>query len=61
MATNQSTAPRTTYNPVAHHVYHDGYSYRVRVSINGTRYSQNFSSKKKALAYRKTLLSSIQG
>lgn len=61
MATNQSTAPRTTYKQVAHHVYHDGYSYRVRVSINGTRYSQNFSSKKKALAYRKTLLSSIQG
>jgi len=64
MATKQQTqtpSAATTYRSVGHHVYHDGYSYRVRVSINGTRYSQNFSSKKKAFAYRKTLLNSIQG
>jgi hypothetical protein len=47
----------TTYVPVSHHIYHDGSSYRVRVSVNGTRYSQNFSSKKKAYAFRKSLLS----
>ena len=49
--------PVTTYVPVSHHIYHDGTSYRVRVSVKGTRYSQNFSSKKKALAFRKSLLS----
>lgn len=47
----------TAYESVGHHVYHDGYSYRVRVCKNGTRYSQNFTSKKKAMAFRKQLLS----
>jgi hypothetical protein len=47
----------TAYEPVSHHIYHDGYSYRVRVIKNGTRYSQNFSSKKKAMDFRKSLLS----
>ena len=63
MATKKTTTskvtrtPVTTYVPVSHHIYHDGTSYRVRVSVNGTRYSQNFSSKKKAYAFRKSLLS----
>lgn len=48
--------PVTTYVPVSHHIYYDGSSYRVRVSVEGTRYSQNFSSKKKAFAFRKSLL-----
>ena len=63
MATKQNTnapATQTVYRSVGHHVYHDGYSYRVRVSINGTRFSQNFSSKKKAFAYRSMLLKSTQ-
>lgn len=47
----------TTYEPVSNNIYFDGTSYRVRVSVNGTRYSQNFSSKKKAYAFRKSLLS----
>ena len=47
----------STYVPVSHHIYHDGYSYRVRASVNGTRYSQNFSSKKKAFEFRKSILS----
>ncbi len=47
----------TAYEPVSHHIYHDGYSYRVRVIKNGTRYSQNFTSKKKAMEFRKSLLS----
>lgn len=46
----------STYQPVSHHIYHDGYSYRVRASVNGTRYSQNFSSKKKAMEFRKQIL-----
>lgn len=50
--------PITTYIPVSENIYHDGSSYRVRVSVNGTKYSKNFSSKKKALAYRKELFAS---
>jgi len=53
----KSTA--STYVPVSHHIYFDGFSYRVRASVNGTRYSQNFSSKKKAFAFRKSILSSM--
>ena len=34
--------PKTTYVPVSNNVYHDGSSYRVRVSVNGTKYSKNF-------------------
>jgi hypothetical protein len=49
--------PVTTYVPVSHHIYYDGRSYRVRASVNGTRYSQSFSSKKKAFAFRKSILS----
>jgi len=56
--TNKSTkrTPVTTYVPVSNNIYFDGTSYRVRVSVDGTRYSQNFSSKKKAYAFRKSLL-----
>lgn len=49
--------PVTTYVPVSHHIYYDGFSYRVRASVNGVRYSQSFSSKKKAFAFRKSILS----
>ena len=54
-ATRRTT--KTTYVAVSNHIYHDGTSYRVRASIDGTKYSQNFSSKRAAFAYRKTLLS----
>lgn len=47
----------TTYTPISNNIYHDGSSYRVRASVNGTKYSKNFSSKKAAYAYRKQLLS----
>lgn len=50
-------ATASTYVPVSHHIYFDGSSYRVRASVDGTRYSQNFSSKKKAFAFRKSILS----
>lgn len=46
----------TTYVPISHHIYFDGFSYRVRVNVNGTRYSKNFPSQKKAYAFRKSLL-----
>jgi len=48
------------YEPVSHHIYFDGYSYRVRASIGGVRYSQNFSSKKKAFEFRKNLGLSVR-
>lgn len=47
----------TNYTPVANNIYHDGSSYRVRVSVNGTKYSKNFSSKRQAIAFRNELLS----
>jgi SHS2 domain-containing protein len=46
----------TTYVPVSDNIYHDGSSYRVRVSINGKKYSKNFSNKRKAVTYRNELL-----
>jgi hypothetical protein len=46
--TNRQTV--TTYVPVSDNIYHDGSSYRVRVSVNGTKYSKNFSSKRKAIS-----------
>ncbi len=46
----------TTYVPVANNIYHDGSSYRVRVSVNGTKYSKNFSSKRAAVQYRNSLM-----
>ena len=46
----------TTYVPVSDNIYHDGSSYRVRVSIDGTKYSKNFSSKRKAVQFRNELL-----
>lgn len=48
---------RTSYVAVSNNVYHDGTSYRVRVSKNGKKYSKNFTSKKQAIAYRNQLLS----
>jgi hypothetical protein len=47
--------PLTTYVPVSDNIYHDGSSYRVRVSIQGTKYSKNFSSKRAAVQFRNQL------
>jgi len=46
---------KTTYRAVAKNIYHDGYSYRTRVTINGECNSMNFTSKKSAIAFRNTL------
>lgn len=54
--TNKTRRTSTSYVPVSNNIYHDGSSYRVRVSVDGTKYSKNFSSKKQAYAYRKQLL-----
>lgn len=56
-ATRRKVELTGNYTPISNNIYHDGSSYRVRASIGGTKYSQNFSSKKAAYAYRKVLLS----
>ena len=45
----------TTYVPIADNIYHDGYSYRVRVRVQGETVSKSFSNKRKAVAYRNEL------
>ena len=58
MKTTKTTRrTKTTYVPVSNNVYFDGNSYRVRVSVEGTKFSKNFSSKRTAISYRNTLLS----
>jgi hypothetical protein len=58
MKKTTNTTGRSTYTPVADNVYHDGYSYRVRVSVNGNKISKNFSNKRKAIVFRNQLLKS---
>jgi hypothetical protein len=53
---NRRTKTTTTYVPVSNNVYFDGASYRVRVSVAGTKYSKNFSSKRNAISFRNQLL-----
>ena len=54
--TNRTRRTKTTYVPVSNNVYFDGASYRVRVSVAGTKYSKNFSSKRSAIQFRNQLL-----
>ena len=49
--------PLTTYVPVSDNIYHDGSSYRVRVSVNGNKVSKSFSNKRKAVQFRNELFS----
>ena len=58
MVKSKSTKTRRSnndYTAVTNNIYHDGSSYRVRVSVNGTKYSKNFSSKRKAVQFRNEL------
>ena len=57
MKTTKSRSTKTTYVPVSNNVYYDGNSYRVRVSVEGTKFSKNFSNKRTAISYRNILLS----
>lgn len=45
-----------TYSSVGKNIYFDGTSYRVRMILNGERYSKNLSSKRAAVMYRNSLL-----
>ena len=46
---------KTTYIPISDNIYYNGRSYRVRMVLNGTKYSKNFKSKKYAFDYRREL------
>lgn len=46
---------KTTYRRITKNIYHDGYSYRTRVMVNGEMISRNFTSQKKAIAFRNEL------
>jgi hypothetical protein len=46
---------KSSYTRTSNNIYFDGYSYRVRMTIDGVVYSKNFTSKKKAYEYRKQL------
>ena len=54
--TSKTRRTATGYERVSNNIYHDGTSYRVRVSVDGTKYSKNFSSKKLAIQYRNQLM-----
>ena len=57
MKTTKTTrSTKTTYVPVSNNVYFDGNSYRVRVSVEGTKFSKNFSNKRTAITFRNQLL-----
>lgn len=53
-ALRKSLAP--SYIPIAHHVYYDGSSFRVRVRTEGKTESWNTQNKKEALEYRDYLI-----
>jgi len=52
---NPVTTPKTTkttYRSIADNIYHDGYSYRARITVNGKCNSKNFTSKTAAIRWR---------
>lgn len=53
---NKQTARKSNYTRVADNIYTDGSTYRVRVSVNGSRRSKNFTSLKQAYSFRKQML-----
>ena len=51
---NARTVNRASvYEPISDNIYFDGYSYRVRVSVDGVKHSRNFSNKKAAIAFKR--------
>ena len=56
MKKKNNKATPSVYEAVSKNVYFDGSSYRTRVSVNGSKYSKSFQSKKKAISYRNQLL-----
>lgn len=56
-ALRKSLAP--TYYPIDDHIYYTGYSFRVRINIDGQTLSMNTPSKKKAIKYRNSILETL--
>ena len=54
--TARRKTPKTIYVPVSTNVFYDGSSYRVRMTLDGSRVSKNFGSKRNAISYRNQLL-----
>ena len=50
----KSLAP--SYYPINHHIYYDGSSFRVRVTVGGKTISRNMTDKKKSIKLRDRLL-----
>ena len=50
----KSLAP--TYYPIDNHIYYDGFSFRVRVRLNGKTITLNTPDKNKAIKFRDRLL-----
>jgi len=53
----KSLAP--TYYPVDHHIYYDGFSFRVRVRVDGKTISLNTPDKNKAVKFRDRQLKKV--
>lgn len=47
---------KTVYIPVYHNIYHDGSSFRVRVTKDKKRTSKNFLSLREAVKFRRSLV-----
>jgi hypothetical protein len=56
-ALRKSLAP--TYYPIDDHIYYTGYSFRVRVRVDGETISLNTPNKKKALKFRDKTLKTL--
>jgi hypothetical protein len=53
VTTNSPVAiTKSHYQAIDRNIYHDGYSYRTRVTINGKVNSRNFSTVRAAKKYR---------
>jgi hypothetical protein len=55
LITKGTTIGYTFYTPIAKNIYYDGNHYRVRISVNGKRHYASFTSKAKAMVYRKEM------
>jgi hypothetical protein len=45
-------APKTDYNRITENIYRSNESFRVRLTIDGKRYSKNFTSQRQAIRWR---------
>jgi hypothetical protein len=50
--TAKKATPKTDYTFVTENIYRSNESFRVRLTIEGRRYSRNFTSQRKATQWR---------